>query len=218
MRHDFYYGAIISLGIHFGIASLNPTKTPPLHTVDKTPEPPRIEVKAREDPPEVHQTGEEGPKSLARTEVEAPQLPDIPQPFVDGVFIVPPSPPVPDAARIKGGVVTIPIGRPDGGEGFGKPFELTTLDQQPVAKVQQKPVYPLEMKTREVSGEVLVDFIVGPNGEVRNAYAVRSSDREFEAAALQAVNKWKFRPGMKGGRAVSTHMQVPIVFTLHDGE
>ena len=40
--------------------------------------------------------------------------------------------------------------------------------------------------------------------------------RAFEAAAVQAVTKWKFKAGKKGGRNVPTHMQVPIVFTLND--
>ena len=39
---------------------------------------------------------------------------------------------------------------------------------------------------------------------------------QFEAAAVQAVSKWKFKPGRKGGRDVPTHMQVPIVFTLNE--
>jgi protein TonB len=31
---------------------------------------------------------------------------------------------------------------------------------------------------------------------------------------VQAVSKWKFRPGKKGGRNVNTKMQVPIVFSI----
>jgi protein TonB len=72
------------------------------------------------------------------------------------------------------------------------------------------------MRRAGISGEVVVDFIVDTNGEVRNAYAAHSSQREFEAAAVQAVSKWKFRPGRKNGHAVFTHMQVPIVFTLNE--
>jgi periplasmic protein TonB len=43
---------------------------------------------------------------------------------------------------------------------------------------------------------------------------VKSSQREFEAAAVQAVSQWKFTPGRKRGSNVNTHMQVPIVFSL----
>jgi protein TonB len=72
------------------------------------------------------------------------------------------------------------------------------------------------MRRAGIAGEVVVDFIVDTHGDVQNAYAIRSSQREFEAAAVQAVSKWKFKPGRKGGRDVPTHMQVPIVFTLNE--
>ena len=72
------------------------------------------------------------------------------------------------------------------------------------------------LNTRDAQPLVVVDFLVDTNGDVQNAYAVKSSQREFEAAAVQAVSKWKFKPGKKGGRNVITHMQVPIVFTLNE--
>lgn len=61
-----------------------------------------------------------------------------------------------------------------------------------------------------------VGFIVNSNGDVVEATALKSSQREFEAAAVQAVSKWKFKPGRKGGKAVNTRMQVPIVFSITD--
>jgi RNA polymerase sigma factor (sigma-70 family) len=42
--------------------------------------------------------------------------------------------------------------------------------------------------------------------------------RALEAAAVAAVEQWKFQAGQKGGHAVNTHMQIPIVFTLSDGK
>jgi periplasmic protein TonB len=95
-------------------------------------------------------------------------------------------------------------------------LDVSKLDQAPVPRFQARPQYPFEMREKKIGGEVVVDFIIDVNGDVRNAYAVRSSRREFEAAAVAAVAKWKFKPGMKGGRAVNTHMQVPIVFTLNE--
>lgn len=93
-------------------------------------------------------------------------------------------------------------------------FDISKLDQTPLAKFQARPFYPAEMKNADVTGEVVVDFIVDANGDVQKAYAARSSRREFEAAAVEAVNKWKFAAGKKGGRDVATHMQVPIVFGI----
>ena len=94
-------------------------------------------------------------------------------------------------------------------------FDISKLDQQPQPRFQARPQYPFEMRRAGKSGEVVVDFIVDTNGDVQNAYARKSSQREFEAAAVQAVSKWKFRPGRKAGRNVNTHMQVPIVFSLN---
>jgi RNA polymerase sigma factor (sigma-70 family) len=99
----------------------------------------------------------------------------------------------------------------------GVVFDISQLDRMPTPKFQARPQYPVEMRSAGVGGEVVVDFIVDRNGDVQKAYAARSSQREFEAAAVMAVSKWKFKPGQKGGGDVNTHMQVPIVFTLNNG-
>lgn len=93
-------------------------------------------------------------------------------------------------------------------------FDLSKLDRQPRPRFQARPQFPAEMRLAGISGEAVVDFVVDANGDVQNAYAIRSSQREFEAAAVEAIKKWKFEPGMKNTRSVNTHLQVPIVFTL----
>jgi protein TonB len=37
---------------------------------------------------------------------------------------------------------------------------------------------------------------------------------EFKVAAVEGLRRWRFRPGIKDGRAVRTHMQIPLVFSL----
>lgn len=96
-------------------------------------------------------------------------------------------------------------------------FEISKLDQTPRPKFQARPQYPTELRSSGVGGEVVVDFVVDANGDVQKAYAVRSSQREFEAAAVAAVSKWKFAAGRKGGVDVATHMQVPMVFGIKGG-
>ena len=73
-----------------------------------------------------------------------------------------------------------------------------------------------EMRRAGIAGEVLVEFLVDTEGDVQNAFSAKSSQKEFESAAVQAVSKWKFRPGRKNGQNVVTRMQVPIVFTLNE--
>jgi RNA polymerase sigma factor (sigma-70 family) len=49
-----------------------------------------------------------------------------------------------------------------------------------------------------------------------NGMKAADAAKMIEAAAVEAVSKWKFAPGQKGGQIVGTHMQVPIVFTLNE--
>jgi protein TonB len=137
---------------------------------------------------------------------------DVPQLVTPQSFVQQIEPPPPDLSALSKNIVKIPETR-NGLAGI-EVFDISKLDQVPSARFQARPQYPFEMRRAGISGEVLVDFIVDTNGDVRNAFAVHSSQREFESAAVQAVSKWKFRAGRKNGHAVYTHMQVPIVFTL----
>ena len=72
------------------------------------------------------------------------------------------------------------------------------------------------MSRAGINGEVVVEFIINSNGDVTQTQVVRSSHREFEVPAMQAVQKWKFKPGRKGGRAVNTRVSQLIEFNLDD--
>jgi protein TonB len=97
-------------------------------------------------------------------------------------------------------------------------FDPAMLDQQPSPGFQAKPVYPFEMKQEGLSGSVLVDFIVDSEGNVRNAAAVRSTNPEFASIGGLGCQQVEIQAGQEGGHAVSTHMQVPIEFTLDNSE
>jgi TonB family protein len=94
-------------------------------------------------------------------------------------------------------------------------FDLSKLEQPPVPTYQVRPDYPLELRRAGISGAVTVEFIVGITGDVREAFAVKSTQRDFEGAAVAAVLQWKFKPGMRQGVPVNTRLLVPIVFSLN---
>lgn len=143
-----------------------------------------------------------------------PSLIDVPDPPRDPMFTQPVAPPPPPGIPTVPGLSTIPSGPPSLHSNIGKIFDPAQLERVPVARTQMPPNYPYEMKRDGTEGEVTVCFIVDVNGDVLGAYAVASTRREFEAAAVQAVSKWKFKPGWKGGRAVNTRMAVPLVFRI----
>lgn len=218
MRKDIIIGMVVSAGLlsSFLLAfNAHPTaKKVSSHQEDT------IQIEMPTLPPE---PPEKAPEDLPPDE-DAPQvtfapptLVDIPNVVPNASFVQQVEPPPPPGMDQAKGVVTIPPTRPTGfGRGLGQIFDLSQLDQIPVAQSQMPPNYPYEMRRAGITGEVNVGFIVDLNGVVRDAYVINSTHREFEAPAVQAVSKWRFRPGRRGGKAVNTRMSVPIVFSIND--
>ena len=212
MRRDLIIGLIVSLAIHGGVAWYGELtrggKPKPKH--DEEEKIIQIEMpKIEPDEPEKVESDE----PVTPLDIQPPMQQDVPQLVQVDSFVQPIQPPPPEGLKPMTGMIVIPQGNRGLGKGI-EVFDISKLDQIPVAKYQAFPQYPFEMRRAGVTGEVVVDFIVTSDGDVRNAYAARSTQREFEAPAVAAVSKWKFRPGKRGGRAVNTHMQVPVAFTL----
>jgi RNA polymerase sigma factor (sigma-70 family) len=92
------------------------------------------------------------------------------------------------------------------------------LDERPKPKTQVAPKYPGAMATAGIEGSVVVSFVIDKAGEVQAARAVSSTRVEFEAAAVAAVEQWKFEPGRKNGRDVNTQVSQRIDFNLPRGK
>ena len=158
----------------------------------------------------------EAPGEIA--DLAPPMQNDVPSAVIDSPFVQQIQAPPPPGLNRPTGSITIPTSpRPavTAGKGLGNIFDLASLDQRPEARVRINPVYPFEMRRSGLKGEVVVGFIVDSNGDVRDPYIVRSSNAGFEEAALQAVLKWKFKPGKKGGAAVNTRVAQPLTFSLN---
>ena len=98
------------------------------------------------------------------------------------------------------------------GGGDDDAFSLAEIDQPPRAVFQGAPLYPSEMRGKKVEGVVTVIFIVDPSGKVSNLRVERSSNPAFEKPALDAVKKWKFEPGVKGGERVACRQRIAVRF------
>jgi TonB family protein len=105
-----------------------------------------------------------------------------------------------------------------GGPASAQAVDYSKVDRIPTPVIQGRPAYPFDLRQSGVGGQVLVDFVVDAAGNVRNAYAANSTSPEFEQPAVDAVSQWVFNPGQHSGRNVNTHMQVPIVFAVNDGQ
>ena len=212
MRRDLIIGILISVLLHGGVAMIGKSPPKPKPVVEEPPTIALMEMPKME--PEEPEEAEATDEPQTPIDFAPPMQTDVPQIVELDSFVQPVQPPPPEGLKPNVGVINIPQGRPGGlGKGI-EIFDISKLDQVPVPRVRVQPQYPFEMRRAGITGDVLVEFIVDANGDVRNAFAVRSSQREFETAAVQAVSKWKFKPGRKGGRAVNTRMQQPISFSL----
>jgi protein TonB len=93
-------------------------------------------------------------------------------------------------------------------------FSMEDLDQKPVAVAQISPVHPRELLKARVEGQVTLLFVVDEQGKVADPRVENSSRPEFEKPALEAVRKWKFKPGTKEGAPVKTYIRQPIRFSI----
>lgn len=94
--------------------------------------------------------------------------------------------------------------------------EGPAFDVRPVPTKTPPPEYPYALKRNGVSGVVAVKVLIDVNGSVAECSVSKSSDPGFDAAALDAVKKWKFKPAKKDGASVEARLIIPIQFRIDD--
>lgn len=101
-----------------------------------------------------------------------------------------------------------------GGTGSGR-FELKQVDRAPCPIRKVEPEYPQAARRMGVGGSVEVRFLVKADGSVGEAFVVRADPRGvFDRNALEAVGKWRFKPGYYRGEAVATWVVLSVHFRL----
>ena len=70
-----------------------------------------------------------------------------------------------------------------------------------------------ELRSAGLSGMVSIKVTIDEKGNVTQATVAKSSNSQFEQPALEAVNRWKFRPAKKAGQPVVAQVMVPLRFT-----
>ena len=78
---------------------------------------------------------------------------------------------------------------------------------------QVAPVYPPLAKQARIQGEVVLEAIIGREGDVTNLRVVSGHPLLVEAA-LTAARQWKYRPTLLNGQPVEVVSQVTVPFKL----
>ena len=100
-----------------------------------------------------------------------------------------------------------------GGMGGGA-YKIGGDVSAPVLVTKIEPEYSEEARKAKYSGTVLLSIVVDANGLPRDIHVIRPLGLGLDEKAIEAVSKWRFHPGMKGGRAVATQAQVEVNFRL----
>jgi protein TonB len=89
------------------------------------------------------------------------------------------------------------------------------LDSPPTPVNKLQPIYPSSLLSKGIGGRVLITCTVDDTGRVAATSIKQSSGHpDLDKAALNAVNKWKFKPGTKAGRKIKATCVVPFNFEV----
>ena len=103
-----------------------------------------------------------------------------------------------------------------GGDSEASPADSSERDPSPIIKVL--PNYPPNAWIAELQGYVVVEFTVTGNGTVESARVVESSDSIFDTAALDAIDRFRYRAGLKNGEPADfSGLQERFSFALAEG-
>ena len=81
--------------------------------------------------------------------------------------------------------------------------------------VRITPQYPRNAARDRISGTVVFEVTINPDGTVKSARPIKAQPRGvFEGAAMQAIMKWKFKPKIVDGKGVEATGIQPIEFKM----
>ncbi|HZP60405.1 MAG TPA: energy transducer TonB [Opitutaceae bacterium] len=148
------------------------------------------------------------------TTMAPPSLVDVPTNVPLDTISVKAEPPPPPSLKV-GGTISVPVQHSS--FNGAQIFNLADLDQPPEPRLQPPPQYPFEMRRAGIEGAVDVGFICDTQGHVVNPTVLKSSGHpELDQAAVNAIERWSFRPGKRGGQVVNVRMSELMTFSLEN--
>ncbi|MGO9242341.1 MAG: energy transducer TonB [Bryobacteraceae bacterium] len=104
---------------------------------------------------------------------------------------------------------------PGSGGGFGGgAFRIGGGVSAPIPIYKPEPEYSEEARKAKFQGTVMLAIVVDTDGKAKNIQVVRSLGMGLDEKAVEAVAKWRFKPGYKDGRPVPVKANVEVNFRL----
>jgi periplasmic protein TonB len=106
------------------------------------------------------------------------------------------------------------FGPGEGGGAGGGVFRVGGGVTAPALIYRVEPEYSEEARKAKYQGIVVLYVEVDPNGRAQNVRVLQSLGLGLDEKAIEAVRKWRFRPGYKDGRPVTVAATVEVHFRL----
>ena len=100
------------------------------------------------------------------------------------------------------------------GTGVGRPYRVGEDGASPPSVARKvEPQFPEGLRHQGLTATVVLRVVVGSDGRIGTPLIQRiDGRREFGDAAIKAVRRWEFTPGMKDGRPVDVETSIEINF------
>jgi TonB family protein len=184
------------LGDHWQIVELANLKEV-IQKIDSEKIPPRTKQPSR-------------PQAMEASPFGSPSIP---------TAVPPPAPPTPASPDPFPAAIPLPA-EPEP----TKPAELTEPDDAvhrvgngvtaPLLLQKTEPVYSEEARKARLQGTVVLYVQIAPTGKAVNIRVLRSLGMGLDEKAIEAIRKWTFKPGTKGGKPVTVEGQIEVNFRL----
>src|SRR6476646_7280730 len=106
------------------------------------------------------------------------------------------------------------VGSGKGGGVGGGVFRVGGGVTAPALLFKVEPEYSKEARKAKYQSTVLLYVQVDPSGKAVNIRVLHSLGLGLDEKAMEAVKKWKFKPGVKDGKPVTVEAQIEVNFRL----
>ena len=104
---------------------------------------------------------------------------------------------------------------PMSGAGFGGgAYRIGGGVSSPSVIFKVEPEYSEEARRAKLQGTVILFIVVDADGKPRDLKVIRPVGLGLDQKAIEAVKKWRFKPGMKDGNAVPVQCTIEVNFRL----
>jgi protein TonB len=199
-----------------------PPPPPPPKEEPKPPEPPKVKPPPKPPPVKVAQVEKPPPPPPEQAPPppnEPPPEPTKPVPLVVGISL---------SSTTSVGGFAAPVGNTAYGKVDDKakaPSEVKDyaapkytpiyqVDSEPKVASEVKIPYPEEARRAGIEGTVTLAITIDTEGKVVAAKVVSGPGYGLNEAARDAIKRFRFKPAIKGGEAVSTEMKYAYTFLL----